>query len=175
MTALPNLARDVHKVKFHQVHCISIATNGFFVRDALSSSCSMWPDLVKIRHFCKTLTVWSFVEGLFCIWQTIEPTLAIICYWANFHRCNFPQSGIQILLLYFSWDKSNTLIIRKDVVRASLLGNDLTRYLIETMTAFDPFEIVFCNSELTYPCLTSPCASNTTYPPSVICAPSGIN
>ena len=91
MTALPNLARDVHKVKFHQVHCISIATNGFFVRDALSSSCSVWPDLVKIRHFCKTLTVWSFVEGLFCIWQTIEPTLAIICYWANFHRCNSPN------------------------------------------------------------------------------------
>ena len=34
----------------------------------------------------------QFLDGLFTIWQNFEPTLAsFIYFWANFHRCKWPN------------------------------------------------------------------------------------
>ena len=46
-------------------------------------------DLVKYRHFGQILKdIGNYLDGLFRIWQSFKPTLAILCSWANFHFLN---------------------------------------------------------------------------------------
>ena len=42
---------------------------------------TLWLDLAKYCHFGKTLSLWLFFEGSFCIGQNLEPN------WAIFHCC----------------------------------------------------------------------------------------
>ena len=53
----------------------------------ICDSLSVRPDVAKFSYFGKSLKVfWAFLNGLFIIWQNVEPTLGnLLCFWANFH------------------------------------------------------------------------------------------
>ena len=57
----------------------------------LLNSSPVWPDLRKFRNFAKRLTsLWQNFDGLFLIWQNVEPTLANLWLcWANFQCYNW--------------------------------------------------------------------------------------
>ena len=46
-----------------------------------------------LLEVCKlSFGLWAFLEGLFSIWQNVEPTVANnLCYWANFCCSKYPN------------------------------------------------------------------------------------
>ena len=58
----------------------------------LSLSQPVWRDLAKFCHFGKILKFfWQFLKSLVLHLANFEPTLAFLCYWANFHRGKWPK------------------------------------------------------------------------------------
>ena len=53
----------------------------------------------SVTRYCEISPLWqnfeslwgNFLDGLFRTWQTFVPTLAFLCYWANFHCCKWPK------------------------------------------------------------------------------------
>ena len=77
-----------HRQQFHSFETRGLET-GFWCQTMGRSNWRLslvWPDLMKFCHLgkiCKSL--WALLEGLFSIWQNVQPTLTkVVWFWANF-------------------------------------------------------------------------------------------
>ena len=84
-TNYPN-AQSLNPVEVDNFYCVKDFTPNTWDRSSVTRFGEISPLVQTFKYLRQTS------ECLLCVWQNVKPTLAkVLCYWANFHSCKWPN------------------------------------------------------------------------------------